>query len=175
MSASASMNSQSFNGLSCERRHGKFVYQVNFRMKSGAHNTTKIVAVFALIFSNIAYCQDVKTIESERDLGHGFKLVQMAQNSTIGFESVVHYSYLFFEARNLGGAGHPCISPSGLRAIFEESSSGILKLFSTRNGQLSDLTSKAVGIPAACIWNESENSVRVDFFNGRESRSFKFE
>jgi hypothetical protein len=114
-------------------------------------------------------------VEWEKDLGHGFLSVQIARPVPSGFESLVHYSYLFLERRDLGMANSPCVSLTGLHAIFEDPPTGVLKLFSTKEGRLTDLTSGAVGIPVACDWNEPGNTVRIDFFKSDESSLFRLE
>lgn len=117
-------------------------------------------------------CAASPRIESERDLGSGFRVVQMEQQSTGSFESTTHYSYLFFGDRNLGRADNPCISPSGRYAVYEAPPVGGLFLFDVESGTLDSLSKAFVGIPRSCKWSETAGTISLEFYDAHEGKSF---
>ncbi len=160
--------------------HNEVFYTIELKQKSpertetdsGSCRDDKLSVCADRIFRSALAFVKGGAVEWEKDLGHGFLSVQIACPVPSGFESEAHYSYLFLERRDLGMANNPCVSPTGMHAIFEEPPTGVLKLFSTKESRLTDLTPSAVGIPAACHWNEPGNTVRIDFFKSDESSLF---
>jgi hypothetical protein len=163
--------------------HNEVFYTVELKQKSpertetdsGSCEDDKLSVCADRIFRSALAFVKGETVEWEKDLGHGFRSVQIARPVPSGFESVVHYSYLFLERRDLGVANNPCVSLTGLHAIFEDPPTGLLKLFSTKESRLTDLTSSAAGVPVACHWNEPDSTVRIDFFKSNESSLFRLE
>jgi len=124
-------------------------------------------AVVALLFASITVvaAADDRRFEGERNLGHGFRLVNMATKTENSLEAVVHYSYLFFHDHEVGSANKPCISPTGRYAVYEEPASGRLLVFSVESLKVRSLTTNFIGVPAACHWNEPRETVTVDSFS----------
>jgi hypothetical protein len=121
-----------------------------------------------LLISALSIIEARGSVESHRDLGHGFRIERHQELSNSSFESIGHFDYLYFEETNLGQCSDPELSPSGRYAFFQNSS-GFFKVYDSWGGRLFRLTVSG-GMYDALKWDEGSHYVTIIYKSGISER-----
>ena len=116
----------------------------------------------------------VQGLETSTDLGHGFWLVTLAQKVTGGFESIGHFRHCYYNERDLGQCNLLSPAPSGDLAVFQESASGNIFLFTTSSGTSTKLTDAFPGLMQSASWDSKASQVTVSVGPYGKERSISF-
>jgi hypothetical protein len=104
--------------------------------------------------------------ESSRELGHGFReITRSVKNPPGHWEGIGHFAYIYYKETLLDQCSGSdfFISPQGLYAIYNNSSTGVITLFVTRTRTSTALTKSFTGLIDKVEWHESDKSATVYF------------
>lgn len=120
----------------------------------------KFFTAVLILFSTTVFATD-STIESKRDLGHGFQFIVIAKDSQSSFESVGHFEYLYFKKKEISQCSEASVRNDGKIAIYQDGPSGNIFVYHTTTNTSMQLTPKFPGLASGFQWL-SPNQVKVE-------------
>lgn len=120
------------------------------------------IAVLAMICASTALGQ--VSVESSRDVGHGFRVVMQAERMAPGFwEGIGHFRFLYYKNEALSAFDSYSIAPSGRYAMFQDGPTGNLILFTPATRQQRIVAKFAGSLAKGYVWRESRSEAYIKF------------
>lgn len=129
------------------------------------------ILVFILM-SSVSNAQVLS--EHSKDLVNGFREVYRAEKVNVEFESIGHFTYLFYEEIKLSQTNTYSISPCGKYALYQDGPSGHIFLFSVTNKRTTNLSKRFNGLIDTIKWNEKNGLVSVVFFEDYPGQTYSY-
>ena len=126
-------------------------------------------ALWTVLLTASAFAQrDYVAIEDCRELGHGFRYCQVAEDTHGGFEASMHHSYLFYGEHKLGNYSAYTFLPNGEGIIWQSIPQPDFFLFRPAEGKVRALTHNLWDVADKWRWSKDGHSVSVYLLNSKQ-------
>ena len=124
-----------------------------------------VIGILAIVggiygFQRFGGAKPATGIESQQDLGNGFRQVTI---SKMDRGQTNRHSLFYYKDTMICqiGVSPPSIAPSGNYAICHDIRTGKLMLFRRQQEKIVSLTPGPFGVPSGFVWNEAEGTVEA--------------